>query len=295
MITTDETINVMPVGDTEIEYSVRGEGEAILLVHAGAFADWFVPLAASPTLDGFRIIRIRRAGYGPKAPTSHLSIRDHANHLLALADLLGIQKAHVVGHSSGALIALQAAADRPQLIHSLTLIEPAPCGPFQAPAFSEIAERFIGPAMGTLAIGNMQGAFDSFMTGVCGDQHREVIEHSLGRAGYEQAVRESEFFLRDEVTAALAWQFGLAEASRIQQPVLVLEGGDGRNHGLLSQQVTESAVRLFSQAEVQLMPGTNHMLPLQQPDALGRAVANFARQHPVSIAGETIKTSVTPP
>jgi pimeloyl-ACP methyl ester carboxylesterase len=243
-----------------------------------------VPLAASPALDGFRIIRVRRAGYGYTAPASHLSIRDHANHLVALADFMEIEKAHVIGHSSGALIALQMAADRPKLVHTLTLIEPAPCGPFQVPAFGEIAERFIGPAMGELGAGNVQGAFDSFMTGVCGDQHREVIERRLGREGYERAVRESSFFLRDEAPAALEWQFGPAEASGVQQPVLLLEGGEGRKHGLLSQQVTESVIALLPQAEFHMIPGTNHMMPLQEPDALGRILAHFARQHSIVTA-----------
>jgi Predicted hydrolases or acyltransferases (alpha/beta hydrolase superfamily) len=99
----------------------------------------------------------------------------------ALADLLALDKVHVVGHSSGALIAFQVAADRPKLVHSLTLIEPAACGPFQVPAFAELGERFIGPAMGAFAAGDLQGAFDGFMRGVCGDQSREILERSLGQ------------------------------------------------------------------------------------------------------------------
>jgi hypothetical protein len=58
------TIKTATVAGTPLEYSERGEGEPLLLVHAGVFADWFVPLAASRTLDGFRVIRVRRAGRG---------------------------------------------------------------------------------------------------------------------------------------------------------------------------------------------------------------------------------------
>ena len=203
--------------------------------------------------------------------------------MAALADLLGLDKVHVVGHSSGALIAFQMAADRPKLVHSLTLIEPAACGPFQVPAFAELGERFIGPAMGAFAAGDLQGAFDSFMRGVCGDQSREIIERSLGRPGYEQAVRESAFFFRDEVPACMQWQFESVGA--ISQPVLVVEGGEGRTLGLLSQQVTEWTAMLLPQAEVTLIEGTNHMLPLQDPDALGQALASFVRRHPIRNTG----------
>jgi pimeloyl-ACP methyl ester carboxylesterase len=282
--TAPETIKTAVVAGTTIEYSERGEGDPLLLVHAGVFADWFVPLAASQTLDGFRVIRVRRAGYGANAPASHLTIQSHAGHLTLLADLLELDAVHVVGHSSGGLIAFQMAVDRPKLVHSLTLIEPAACGPFQVPAFAELGERFVGPAMGAFAAGDLQGAFDTFMRGVCGDRSREIIEQSLGRAGYEQAVRESSFFFKDEVPACLQWQLG-PTAVPIRQPVLILEGGDGRKIGLLSQQVTEVTTTLLPQAEVALIADTNHMLPLQDPEALGEAVASFVRRHPIGSPG----------
>ena len=90
MGSSSETIQTVAVAGTVIEYSERGQGDPLLLVHAGGFADWFVPLAASHTLDDFRVIRARRAGYGAKAPASHLSIQNHAAHLIALADVLEI-------------------------------------------------------------------------------------------------------------------------------------------------------------------------------------------------------------
>ena len=63
--------------------------------------------------------------------------------------------------------------------------------------------------------------------------------------------------------------------------MLILEGGDGRKVGLLSQQVTEVSTTLLPRAEVALIANTNHMLPLQDPDALGEAIASFVRRHPI--------------
>jgi pimeloyl-ACP methyl ester carboxylesterase len=96
------------LGDTEIEYSESGAGEPLLLVHAGVFANWFAPMAESHALDGFRVIRVRRAGYGRNAPKRPLTLQDHANHLAALAAHLGLEAVHLVGHSSSALIGLDA-------------------------------------------------------------------------------------------------------------------------------------------------------------------------------------------
>jgi pimeloyl-ACP methyl ester carboxylesterase len=185
----------------------------------------------------------------------------------------------VVGHSSGALIGVQLAADEPDLVQSLALIEPAPLGPFQVPAFAEVGQRFVGPAMAAFSNGDVSSAIDHFMRGVCGDAYREVINRSLGPQVHQDILRESPFFFKDEIPACMRWEFGVADSARISSPVLVVEGAEGRRLGPLSQQVTESAVKLFPRAEVALINNTNHMLPLQDPEALGRTVADFARRH----------------
>ena len=59
----------LPVDGGLVRYEDRGgEGEAVLLVHAGVFSSWFVPLANSRQLRDFRVIRMVRAGYGDGPP-----------------------------------------------------------------------------------------------------------------------------------------------------------------------------------------------------------------------------------
>jgi len=116
------------VGDSEIEYADQGDGEPVVLVHTGFSSDWFVPVAARAELADVRVVRVRRAGYvAGSAPPRHLSLADHADHLDALLDTLNVERAHIVGHSSGALIALQLAAARPKrvagLVATLTELE----------------------------------------------------------------------------------------------------------------------------------------------------------------------------
>jgi pimeloyl-ACP methyl ester carboxylesterase len=274
-----ETLNTLNVGATTIEYSEQGEGEPLLLVHGGVFADWFLPMAASETLRGFRVIRVRRAGYGRTPPPAAISLREHAQHLAAILRSLHVGKSHVVGHSSGALMGLQLAGDEPDLVQTLVLIEPAPLGPFQVPAFAEVGQRFVGPAMAAFSAGDVASATENFMLGVCGADYREVIDRSLGGQSHADVLREAPFFFRDEIPACMHWEFGTADAARVSVPVMVVEGAEGRRSGDLSRQVTEAAVKLFPQAEVALIDNTNHMLPLQDPEALGRTVADFARQH----------------
>ena len=259
----------------EIAYSDGGVGETVVLVHAGVFADWFLPLRDSRTLDSFRVVCVRRAGYAGNEPSRHLTIADHADHLARLADHLRLGRAHWVGHSSGCQIVLQLALDHPDLIQTLILIEPAAGGGFVVPAADELGRRFVGPAIGAFTAGDLDTAFDLFMRGVCGENYRSVLKQRLGSTAVEQAVRQSAFFFRDEVPAVLESKFDAADAERIRCPVLVAEGADSQAAGPLAAQITDRATRLLPHAEVVRVEGTNHMMPLQNPEALARIVRGF--------------------
>ena len=152
-------------------------------VHAGVFSDWFLPVSEAPSLDGLRVIPVRRGGYGSMTPSRHLTIADHAHYVAALADYLGLERIHWVG----TLVEL---SDRPatrprssELITSLILLEPAAVGGFLVPASEELARRFVGPAMAEAAAGDVAAAFDTFMRGVCGESYRDVLVKQLGSVG----------------------------------------------------------------------------------------------------------------
>jgi pimeloyl-ACP methyl ester carboxylesterase len=271
------------IDDAEIAYSDSGDGEPVFLVHAGVFSDWFLPVSETRALDGLRVLRIRRAGYGTAIPAAHLTIADHASHVGALADHLGLQHIHFVGHSSSCQIGLQLALDRPNLVAGLVLLEPAAGGGFAVSASEELGRRFVGPGLAAFAAGDVATAFDTFMRGVCGDGYREVMVDRLGSAGLDRAVAESAFFFRDEVSAVLESQFGEPEAARIQQPTLVAEGADSVRLGPLSQQITALARKLLPRAEIVTIDGTNHMMPLQNPDAVGRLIQAFVARRPARL------------
>ena len=118
-----------------------------------------------------------------------------------------------------------------------------------------------------------------FLRGVGGQHYREVLDRQLGPHALGWLQEEARYFFADEVPACVQWQFGPEDAARVQQPVMIVEGAAGRQEGPLSQQVTDAAVRLFPGAEVALIEGANHLVPLQEPDALGHVLAAFAGRH----------------
>jgi pimeloyl-ACP methyl ester carboxylesterase len=121
--------NRVDLDGIELEYTLGGVagGEPVQLMHAGVLADWFVPLLTEPALaERYQLILYHRIGYaGSSRPSGPVSIADQALHARSLLRHLGIDRAHIVGHSSSANIALQLALDAPEAVVTLTLLEPA--------------------------------------------------------------------------------------------------------------------------------------------------------------------------
>lgn len=269
----------LDVGDVAIGFMDMGQGEPVVLVHAGVFSDWFRCVAVSRALEDFRIVLVRRAGYAAEAFPRHLTLADHARHAAALADELGIETAHWVGHSSSCQIALALALERPELVRTLALLEPAAGGGFAVPASSALGP-YLGAALAAFQAGELERAFDAFMRGVCGDGYRDTVMARLGAAGFDAAVRESEFFFRDEARAVLESRFGPEEAAKVRQPVLCVEGGAQPPHvAEMSREITQLTLRLLPQTEVAILPGVGHAMPLEDPDAVAQTIAAFARRH----------------
>jgi pimeloyl-ACP methyl ester carboxylesterase len=98
----------------DLEYDGRGAGEVIYLVHAGVYSSWFAPLFDEPALDGFRVIRPIRPGYGRSAaPAEPASLAAHARACCDLLRALDVERAHWVGHSSSCCIALRPLSTNP--------------------------------------------------------------------------------------------------------------------------------------------------------------------------------------
>src|SRR5262245_13855606 len=252
----------------DLNYEERGAGEVVYLVHAGVFSSWFAPLFTEPALDGFRVIRPIRQGYGGVGPPDEpKSLPAHARSCAALLRQLGAERAHWVGHSSSCCIGLQVALDAPELVASLILFEPAkPWGAVRAAN----ASSYVGVAMEAAGRGDIASAFDLFMRGVGGDGYRQPLTKCLGADAVAEAERESAYFFADELPAVGAWSFGSAEAERISAPALLVSGSDTRPW--LPDNI-EVLAAMLPNARTVTIPGADHLAPLTHPDLLAGVIA----------------------
>jgi pimeloyl-ACP methyl ester carboxylesterase len=104
-----------------------GGGEPALYVHGlgGAATNWtdYAGLLAT-RLDG-EALDLPGFGHAGPSPTGRYGVTEQARAVLAYLEHRGRRPVHLVGNSLGGVVALLVAAERPELVRTLTLIAPA--------------------------------------------------------------------------------------------------------------------------------------------------------------------------
>lgn len=264
------------IGRTTLAYESTGSGEPVLLVHGALIADAFAPMLRAPALAGHRLIVVHRRGYGGSGPADGpLGIGDHAADCRRLLRRMRLPRAHVVGHSMGASIALQLALDAPDLVASLTLLEAATSIGESGRLYREGLAR----AIARYREGGAEAAVDEFLSArwpAWRDQLPEVVP-----GGVEQAIAAAPACFEVDLPAVLDWRFGADEAARVTAPVLVVLGGEsivlhprfGESHRMLLDWLPD--------AEGAVLPGTAHFPQGEDPEGLAELIAGFLARHPL--------------
>jgi pimeloyl-ACP methyl ester carboxylesterase len=187
--------------------------QRVVFVHgAGSFGS-----AAWPRQHGMALtydaLFLRRHGFDPVAEPAESSFaEDTAIVLRSLADDgRGAAGGHVVAHSQGAISAMMAAVERPDLVYSLTLVEPA-CLSLTAELPATAAHREL-----------MQPLFD--VRHQLGDEdfQREFVRRVYAADLQEPATQEEKRSARRLRLQAPAWEAPLQIVPGV--PTLVLTGG----------------------------------------------------------------------
>lgn len=272
-------MDIAKVNGTDLVFEVRGSGEPVLLMHPGILADAFVPLLAEEILtERYLLINYHRRGYAGSAhPEGPFSIAQQAEDGRALMRHLGVENAHVVGHSFGGAIALQLALDAPDSVRSLALLEPIVPGALSEPAQQYFLDA-VGKAFGLYGAGDKAGAIDTWSRGAFGVQYRSVLDRVLPGA-FDQAVADADALFQIEAPALQLWSFTREDAGRIEQPVLSVYHEDPVWSGFF--ETHELLVKWLPQAEIFVLPNATHLLQAMNPRGMAEALARFFARHPL--------------
>ena len=276
-----ERVSVEP--GLQLEYTVRGSGEPVVLVHAGLFAEWFKPLLEEPALAGrYRVVSFHRVGYaGSSRVTGAVSIARQAQHVQALMRHLGIERAHVVGHSSGANIALQLAIDAPERVHSLSLLEPALPVSEGSERLLSTRQAAMAPILDKYRAGDTAGAVDGFMRMVSGPGYRALFDKALP-GEFARGLADADTFFQQELPAIAQWRLAREDATRIRQPALAITGEQSRGVSPIWEARHQQLLGWLPNVEGFVLPGTTHLLHVQNPRGMAEALAFFFARHPMA-------------
>jgi pimeloyl-ACP methyl ester carboxylesterase len=119
--TAERSGDYLQLGDLRMYYEVHGAGSPLLLLHGGmltidlAFRNLIPALAQQ-----HQVIALEAQGHGRTNDTAReITPRALAGDAVALLDHLGVDRAHVFGHSMGAATALQLAVEHPTRVRSV--------------------------------------------------------------------------------------------------------------------------------------------------------------------------------
>lgn len=275
------------LGDVEIYYEEKGNGEAVFLVPPSWWPSDTWKVVVVPFLSQHYktiIFDCRGAGHSSK-PKHGYTVTQFAQDCLALLAHLGISRCHAVGYALGGQIVQAMAIERPDLVATATIAGAGPGsrtlsgGPRNLSPYSEREIRALGFEQYIRShVENDDMAFSpSFYR-----EHRDLaaaLSHALwsGQTTVEQ--------FRYHEIARLTWDT-LAKAAKVKVATLVLcgEDDDVNRRGSTPVGTARNLGELTPGAEVALIPGVKHMTLWEGTGALS-ALHDFLARHPIKSSG----------
>jgi pimeloyl-ACP methyl ester carboxylesterase len=236
------------VGGVRTYYEVTGAGPPLLLLHGGLCTAETLDPQVATLAENYRVLVPERYGHGRTADiTGPITYENMAEHMIAFMEELGLESAHIVGWSDGALVGLLVALRRPRLVRKLVLIE-------QFVTLDTARPEYL-PFMATLTADSAPPEFVEMYRAVSpdGPDHFPVVFEKLhqiwtGETGVE-----------------------LADLARVTAPTLLLLGDDGA----MTMEQVAAVHRAFPDSQLAIVPGASHGLPLEKPHVVNQLIADF--------------------
>ena len=222
-----------------IAVEIDGSGDSVLMIHGlGGTSNVWTPLL--PALARFRTVRPDLPGAGRSHRVEGaLSVDRFVRALMRVCGAAGVERAHVVAHSMGTIIAFHLALLEPRLVRSLALFGPltAPAEPSRGPI------RARGEKARNEGESGMQAIADAIVQAATSAETRTkrpvavaAVRESLMRQSPDGYARNCE---------ALS-QMQAADVSKIACPVLLVTGDEAscdEGRALLGEGLTTVAVK----------------------------------------------------
>jgi pimeloyl-ACP methyl ester carboxylesterase len=224
-------------------------------------------------------------GFSPPRDDGDFTPLGHARSVIGLIEAAGRAPAHLFGNSLGGAVALQVAADRPDLVRSLTLISPAlpdlRLRPFTA-GFVPLATPVLGERIARALAEQDPHVRARQVFALCFADPAAVPAEVLDVAAAELARRRRLTYANDALLASLRGLLidylrrGSSSPWRrlgaITAPTLIIAG---RLDRLVHPRVIIRATRDIPGARLLMLARGGHIAQMEHPELVGRAVRDL--------------------
>ncbi|WP_101788312.1 alpha/beta fold hydrolase [Nonomuraea indica] len=263
------------VGSVHVRSTPGGAPEQAVFVHglAGAATNWTDLMDELKDDVTGHAIDLPGAGFSPAPADGDYSVAAHARAVIGLMEETG--PAHLFGNSLGGAVSVRVAAQRPDLVRSLTLV---------SPALPDLLPRY-GPARVAAAAMPRLGEWVADRLRLVPAEQRITASFAMVWAdmGLVHPARlhdaVEELRRRDDLPHAGAAMIGSArgivaeyfrrgednlwrQAARVRAPTLIIHG---RHDRLVRPAMAAKAGRAFPQVRLVLLPRAGHVAMMEMP------------------------------
>jgi pimeloyl-ACP methyl ester carboxylesterase len=237
----------LDVNGVHTYYEVHGAGEPLVLLHGGlclieTFAQQ-TPILAKH----FRVFLPERRGHGRTPDTEgQITFQLMADDTVAFMHALGLEEAHLIGHSDGATVGYLVAMQHPELVRKLVSIG----GNFHAIGLYP-QPHIPRPDVVRGAIAELKAMYERLSPD--GPDHYPIVLAKLERMWAEEPTLTT------------------TELASIRAPTLVVVG-DG---DVIRPEHTLELFRAVPAAQLCVVPDSSHFVMNEKPKFVNRAILDF--------------------
>ena len=260
---------------------IGGEGPPLLLVH-GWPENWYAWRLMMPALArDFEVIAVDQRGMGlSDKPEGGYDTGTQANDMVALMDALGHERFAVVGHDTGFAIGYALAADHPERVERVALLElpgalgSIPSPPLFAPELLNnrlwhIPFNRINDELTEKLVSGHEDIFFGYEFAIQGSKlDDDVIDYYVRLFSNPEALRGSFGWYR--AFDATIGQDQQRKNTRLTMPVMGV-GGE-RSYG---EQVGDALKLVADDVQGVVIPGVGHFVAEEAPDEMLAALSEF--------------------
>lgn len=262
-----DRVSIESADGTELVATVSGSGPAMVLVH-GTTNNKDAWMFVQPQLaEHHRVWAYDRRGRGESGDAAEYSLEREVNDVRAVLAATGDDRPHLVGHSFGAICALEAARVEPALA-TLSLYEP--------PLHGHRAAGAVRRTIELIRAGKPDDAALVFLPEVAGLSEDELaMVRSIPEVWSRIVQTAADTFEREaQIVNSLPWD---AERYRsIDVPTLHITGGLTDLPAYLTH---DELLAGIPHAEHAVIENQRHLALVGDPQAFAAAVLRFSRAH----------------